>query len=134
MQSLKDERRLLEDDLEGVVLQAVLVKRVVEGARAAGAEMKHVDRSLGPPFGDSLGSEEPVAFFGERERRRQQHETVDSVRKQGGGMDGDDSAQAGAYERNRTGFDTPDLAAELVDHACHRQRGKIRLVEIRALE
>src|SRR5262249_24634068 len=47
---LEDERRLLEQDTEGVVLQAVLVERVVEKPRHAIAEVKHLERAGGAPL------------------------------------------------------------------------------------
>ena len=75
-----------------------------------------------------------MAVLREHDCGRKQDETIDARCKASGGVNRDDGAEAGTDQRNWASLEPIDPACHLIEHSCHRQRGEVGLIEVRAVE
>src|SRR2546422_4046724 len=80
-QTLKDERRLLNDSIEGVVTQAVFVERHVQQPLLAVRVVEERQGAAALPLLDALWRQQMMSRLGEHDRRREQHHAIDPRRE-----------------------------------------------------
>src|SRR5206468_10892622 len=81
VQALKNQGGLVEARIEGVVLQAVLVKRVIELPLRLLTVMKKRECTALPPLVDAFWRQQVVATLCKHDSRCEQNEAIDAVRK-----------------------------------------------------
>src|SRR2546428_5233399 len=117
-QTLKDERRLLNDSIEGVVTQAVFVERHVQQPLLAVRVVEERQGAAALPLLDALWRQQMMSRLGEHDRPREQHHAIDPPRELLRRENPERAAEAGSDPRDWSigqGWTQP------IDHSPPRQ-------------